>query len=188
MLNFEAVKRKLRCYVGRLQRGLRRHRRQYGTLADALKPQRLRPATSLGDLPVEVFHQILATLQDGREPDTIATCSLVSRRWRAVALPYLFSVITIREEADFEDFLDFVANAPHICRCIRTLTLTGDGDGVARLDCSAFPLPQSHPATTALLGSPDTRGYCYRRPQVRRRPTYHILRMAGGSGGLRRPL
>ncbi|KAI0718732.1 hypothetical protein C8T65DRAFT_827407 [Cerioporus squamosus] len=137
MLHFKVIKKTLSRYINRLK-GLRRHRRRYQTTA-LTDPQRRPlcpgPATSVGDLPVELFHQVMTIIH---ERDTIVACSLVSQRWRAVALPYLFSTMTVREAQDFDAFLSLMAEAPHISPCIRTLTLAGDGEGGARLDCSGF--------------------------------------------------
>ena len=127
----------------RLKKGLRKHRRRYGTTLTAL-PRRPAPRASLGDLPVEVFNEVIAILHDRGDKPSMAACSLVSNTWRAVVLPHLFSTTSVREEQDFDRFLAFLDDSPHVSNCIQSLTLDGSSsgeveyEGGARLDCAAF--------------------------------------------------
>ena len=127
----------------RLKKGLRKHRRRYGTTLTAL-PRRPTPRASLGDLPVEVFDEVIAILHDRGDKPSMTACSLVSKTWRAVVLPHLFSTTSVREEQHFDRFLAFLDDSPHVSNCIQSLTLDGsspgevESEGGARLDCAAF--------------------------------------------------
>ncbi|RPD54925.1 hypothetical protein L226DRAFT_82748 [Lentinus tigrinus ALCF2SS1-7] len=139
MFNVKIIKRHLGRYVSRLKKSLRKHRRWYATaLPDVPRRPQSGSTTSIGDLPVEVFAQVIAVLDSRRDKESMAACSLVSRRWRAVALPYLFSTVSVAEEEDFDKFLAFLAETPHVTQQIRSLSLWGEGGSAARLDCTAF--------------------------------------------------
>ncbi|KAI0754249.1 hypothetical protein C8Q80DRAFT_1265915 [Daedaleopsis nitida] len=86
-------------------------------------------------LPVEIFCMILAHLEGDKQ--AILACAVVSRRWREVSLPYLFTSLIVWESESFDPFFDFLTNHPRIAGCIRTLTLSGEDDR-ARLSCARF--------------------------------------------------
>jgi len=93
------------------------------------------------------------------------SCTLVSRRWRQIALPYLFRDVQFTVyrynhticQSSLQDFVDFLAEATAIRRCIYVLDLRQDDiwaedysafssedppldlDGFAQLDVLAKP-------------------------------------------------
>lgn len=67
----------------------------------------------------------------------LMACSEVSRHWRRVTLPHLFSRISVQHT--FEEFLRFLTEKPAISSCVRCLRLTGepddcDDDGIAVIE------------------------------------------------------
>ena len=76
---------------------------------------------SLGALPPELVDLVFEhTLYD---KETIQACTLVSRSWRAVSAPHLFSSLTVVRQASFDDFDGFLIARPDIASCIRELEL-----------------------------------------------------------------
>ena len=91
----------------------------------------------MSKIPVEIFGMVFTLLEERRDKETLTACSVVSRRWRDIATPYLFSTVTVWEMESFGRFIQFIDGHPHLAACIRTLTLSGE-DYAAQLDCTAF--------------------------------------------------
>ena len=72
-------------------------------------------------LPPELTDLVFRHASEDR--DTALACTLVSRSWRDLALPHLFSALTVARQAAFENLLTFLNTAPHITRCVRALEL-----------------------------------------------------------------
>ncbi|KAH9888793.1 hypothetical protein C8Q73DRAFT_166287 [Cubamyces lactineus] len=82
----------------------------------------------LSALPPELVDLVFEhTLYD---KDSIRACTLVSRSWRAVSAPFLFSSLTVMRETSFDDFHDFLVTRPDIASCIRELELTQVPNGL----------------------------------------------------------
>ncbi|KAJ8482621.1 hypothetical protein ONZ51_g5242 [Trametes cubensis] len=76
-----------------------------------------RPGIKL--LPVELTDLIFRNAIE--DQTSISTCTLVSRSWRQVALPHLFSSLSITRQARFDALDGFLTSHPHIARCVRKL-------------------------------------------------------------------
>ncbi|KAH9893515.1 hypothetical protein C8Q73DRAFT_536322 [Cubamyces lactineus] len=78
----------------------------------------------LDDLPLELVDLVFrhaGNLRDAKQ--TIIACACVSRLWRKLALPHLFSSLKVVNRADFYDFSTFLTTHPDLARHIRFLTL-----------------------------------------------------------------
>ncbi|KAI1783305.1 hypothetical protein LXA43DRAFT_1047332 [Ganoderma leucocontextum] len=83
----------------------------------------------LKDLPPELFHEIFAAMQDDSERPlaTLIACSVVSRLWRDIALPQLFSTFRTRRTESFTDVVRFLSTHAHIAACVKRLYLQRTG-------------------------------------------------------------
>ncbi|KAJ8482626.1 hypothetical protein ONZ51_g5245 [Trametes cubensis] len=95
-------------------------------------------SSNIDALPVELIDLVFQYASE--HIDTTSACSLVSRTWREIALPHLFSWLTVERRDAFEDFRDFLERHPHITRCIRTLELAQISDSTSRGSLSAVGL------------------------------------------------
>ncbi|KAI0323443.1 hypothetical protein GY45DRAFT_1439593 [Cubamyces sp. BRFM 1775] len=86
--------------------------------------------TDFNVLPVELIDRVFQYASE--DLDTASACTLVSQSWRELALPHLFSWLTVARRTTFEDFRDFLDTHPHIARCIRTLELAQLSDCTTR--------------------------------------------------------
>ena len=75
-------------------------------------------------IPPELFYDIFRLLSDDK--DTLASCACVSRYWRSVSLPWLFSQVTVPEAKSFASFVDYFNTYPDLGAHIKTLRLIGD--------------------------------------------------------------
>ncbi|KAI0335795.1 hypothetical protein GY45DRAFT_1316521 [Cubamyces sp. BRFM 1775] len=75
----------------------------------------------LDSLPHELIKFVFAYTSYHKA--TIAACTLVSRSWRTLSIPHLFSSLTVVRRGSFADFDDFLDKHPHIASCIRQLDL-----------------------------------------------------------------
>ncbi|KAI0653178.1 hypothetical protein C8Q70DRAFT_650689 [Cubamyces menziesii] len=76
------------------------------------------------DLPLEIVDLVFrhaADFQDAKR--TIMACACVSRLWRELSIPHLFSSLKVVNLSDFDDFSAFLATHPDLARHIRILTL-----------------------------------------------------------------
>ncbi|KAI0325888.1 hypothetical protein GY45DRAFT_174953 [Cubamyces sp. BRFM 1775] len=100
------------------------------------------PTKSVLDvLPLEILLLVLRHASD--EKLTILACSLVSRSWREMSLPHLFSSLTIKRSFDYDDFIDFLASNPNLARYVRELKL-----GHLPVQSSIFPDRTIRPTLT----------------------------------------
>ncbi|KAI0331624.1 hypothetical protein GY45DRAFT_1321950 [Cubamyces sp. BRFM 1775] len=78
----------------------------------------------LDNLPLELVDLVFrhaASLNDAKK--TIIACACVSRLWRKLSLPHLFSSLKVVNLHDFYDFSTFLATRPDLARHIQILTL-----------------------------------------------------------------
>ncbi|KAH9891747.1 hypothetical protein C8Q73DRAFT_86993 [Cubamyces lactineus] len=129
---------------------------------------------SLDALPHELVNFVFAYTSYHKA--TIAACTLVSRSWRALSTPHLFSSLTVVRRASFADLDDFLDRHPHIASCIRELDLKHAASPRAAVTYAALarlvaklpglqvlrlrrlwlldPRPSSHPPTTSTTSRP----------------------------------
>ncbi|PIL23164.1 hypothetical protein GSI_14473 [Ganoderma sinense ZZ0214-1] len=82
----------------------------------------------LHDLPPELLHAIFAWMEHEPPPrTTFVACSVVSRLWRDIALPYLFSTLKARRRESFANVIPFLETHPHIAACVKRLWLQRTG-------------------------------------------------------------
>ncbi|KAI0323543.1 hypothetical protein GY45DRAFT_1332464 [Cubamyces sp. BRFM 1775] len=111
------------------------------TLCDEASPAR----HGIEALPVELTDLIFRNTVEDQA--AISACTLVSRNWRQVALPHLFSSLKIARQARFDALDGFLSSHPHVARCIRKLELkhlpgdvraaTGSSEAAITYDCIA---------------------------------------------------
>ncbi|KAM5543503.1 hypothetical protein V8D89_002754 [Ganoderma adspersum] len=84
---------------------------------------------TLHDLPPELLHEIFVWMEHEPLPraTSFGACSVVSRIWRDVALPYLFSTLKARRRESFADIIPFLDAHPHIAACVKRLWLQQAG-------------------------------------------------------------
>ena len=75
-------------------------------------------------VPPELFYEIFGLLNDDK--DTLASCSCVSKYWRSLSLPWLFSRVVVPESNSFSSFLDFISAHRDLRKHIKTLRMIGE--------------------------------------------------------------
>ena len=72
-------------------------------------------------LPPELVDFVFA--HTSYDKATISACALVSRSWRSLCIPHLFSSLTVIRHADITDLEHFLNANQHIAGCVRKLEL-----------------------------------------------------------------
>ncbi|KAI1783307.1 hypothetical protein LXA43DRAFT_1067786 [Ganoderma leucocontextum] len=86
----------------------------------------------LQNLPPELLHTIFASMEYERPHASLIACSTVSRLWRDIALPYLFSTLKARRRESFADVIFFLSAHAHIAACVKRLWLQRGSSSFAR--------------------------------------------------------
>ena len=105
-------------------------------------PTKLRLGTSLSlqNIPLEVFFYIFALLEAEEDKTTLSSCALVSGLWRDMALPSLWTRITLRPTQPLYEFRRMIEGKPVLAQSIRSLTLR---DPWYKLSTAHPPGPES---------------------------------------------
>ncbi|KAH9889845.1 hypothetical protein C8Q73DRAFT_705673 [Cubamyces lactineus] len=86
-------------------------------------PGKAGPSLGLEGLPLELSNVVFEHM--ATEKASLATCTLVSRGWRDIALPHLFRSVEGVQQTALSDFVHFLDARPRIPRLIRTLRING---------------------------------------------------------------
>ncbi|KAI0717020.1 hypothetical protein C8Q76DRAFT_692528 [Earliella scabrosa] len=119
----------------------------------------MKRASSLGPLPTELVHMIFRLLEDNKE--NLLKVSVVSKVWRAIALPLLFTSLSLKSSRQFHRLFKFVKSYPSLAGCVSTLSLR---ERVTLVSYYGMPVVN---AVSPTLDLPQLAKIMYQLPKLR---------------------
>ena len=119
----------------------------------------MKRASSLGPLPTELVHMIFRLLEDNKE--NLLKVSVVSKVWREIALPLLFTSLSLKSSRQFHRLFKFVKSYPSLAGCVSTLSLR---ERVSLVSYYGMPVVN---AISPTLDLPQLAKIMYQLPKLR---------------------
>ena len=75
---------------------------------------------TLDRLPVELRTMILELLKPDKR--SLLSCSLLSKEWRAMSLPFIFASINAKSNTNFNGLFSFLVDNPHLAKFVKSMS------------------------------------------------------------------